>query len=63
MTIGISFWLNFESHSPYFHVLYITLKCRTEFILFNSRSGGFDVKSGIVIMVSMEHNDSIKLFV
>ena len=62
MTIGISFGLNCESHSPYFHVLYIPLKRRTVFILFDSRSGEFDVKSGIVSMVSMERNNSIKLF-
>ena len=62
MTIGISFGWNCESHSPYFHVLYIPLKCRTVFILFDSRSGEFDVKSGIVSMVSMERNNSIKLF-
>ena len=62
MTKGISFGLNCESHSPYFNVLYIPLKCRTVFILFDSRSGEFDVKSGIVSMVSMEHNNSIKLF-
>ena len=59
MTKVISFGLNCESHSPYFHVLYIPLKCRTVFILFDSRSGEFDVKSG---MVSMERNNSIKLF-
>ena len=41
MTIGISFGLNCESHSPYFHVLYIPLICR---ILFDSRSGEFDGK-------------------
>ena len=62
MTIGISLGLNCVSHSPYFHVLYIPLKCRTVFILFESRSGEFDVKSGIVSMVSMELNNSIKLF-
>ena len=62
MTIGISFGLNCESHSPYFHVLYIPLKCRTVFILFDSRSSEFDVNSGIVSMVSMERNNSIKLF-
>ena len=62
MTKGISFGLNCESHSPYFNVLYIPLKCRTVFILFDSRSGEFDVKSGIVSMVSMERNNSIKLF-
>ena len=62
MTIGIPFRLNCESHSSYFHVLHIPLKCRTVFILFDSRSGEFDVKSGIVSMVSMERNNSIKLF-
>ena len=62
MTIGISFRLNCESHSPYFHVLYIPLKCRTVFILFDSRSGEFDVESGIVSMVSIKRNNSIKLF-
>ena len=46
----------------YFHVLNIPLKCRTVLILFDSRSGEFDVKSGIVSMVSMERNNSIKLF-
>ena len=29
-------------------------------MLFDSRSGEFDVKSGIVSMVSMERNNSIK---
>ena len=62
MTIGISFGLNCESHSPYFHVLYISLKCRTVFILFDSRSGEFDVKSDIGSTVSMERNNSIKLY-
>ena len=62
MTIGISFGLNCESHSPYFHVLYIPLKCRTVFILFDSRSSELDLKSGIVSMVSMERNNSMKLF-
>ena len=62
MTIGISFGLNCKSHSPYFHVLCIRLKCRMVFILFDSHSGEFDVKSGIVSMVSMERNNSIKLF-
>ena len=62
LTISISFGLNCERHSPYFHVLYIPLKCRTVFILFDSCSGEFDVKSGILSMVSMERNNSIKLF-
>ena len=62
MTIGLSFGLNCESHSPYFHVLYIPLKCRTVFILFDSRSGELDLKNGIVSMVSMERNNSMKLF-
>ena len=59
MTIGISFGLNCESPSHYFHVMYmyILLKCRTVFILIDSRSGEFDVKSGIVSMVSMERNN------
>ena len=59
MTIGISFGLNSKNHSPYFHVLFIPLKCRTVLIMFDSYSGEFDVKSGIVSMVSMERNNSI----
>ena len=39
-----------------------SVECRTVFILFDSRSGEFDVKSSIVSMVSMERNNSIKLF-
>ena len=67
MTIGISFGINCGSFSSYFlvsyfHVLYNLLKCRTVFYLFDSRSGVFDAKSSIRSMVSMERNNSIKLF-
>ena len=62
MTIGILFGLNCEIHSPYFHIMYIPLKRRAVFILFDSRSGEFDVKGSIVSMVSMERNNSIILF-